>query len=63
MYHTPALAAIFAGLGLLGAYQKDKNNLEQLPVWVSLCPSSSLPPGHFVLAFLPSFLAALSLTF
>ena len=40
MYHTPALAAIFAGWVYLSERQ---NNLEQLPVWVSLCPSSSLP--------------------
>ena len=42
MYHTPALAAIFAGWVYLGLI---RNNLEQLPVWVSLCPSFSLPLG------------------
>mgnify|MGYP000240670570 CR=1 FL=1 len=44
MYHTPALAAIFAGWVYLGLSER-QNNLERLPVWVSLCPSSSLLLG------------------
>ena len=44
MYHTPALAAIFAAGSTWGLSER-QNNLEQLPVWVSLCPSSSLPLG------------------
>ena len=40
MYHTPALAAIFAGWVYLGLIRKTKQF-----VWVSLCPSFSLPLG------------------
>ena len=42
--YVPALAAILA-VGSIWGLSEKLNNLELLPVWVSLCPSSSLPLG------------------
>ena len=58
MYHTPALAAIFAGWVYLGLIRKTKQfgAITCLGIFMSLFFFAS---GHFVLAFLPSFLAGL----
>ena len=42
MYHTPALALALQAGSTWGLSER-QNNLERLPVWVSLYPSSSLP--------------------
>ena len=58
MYHTPALAAIFAGWVYWGLIRKTKQfgAITCLGIFMSLFFFAS---GHFVLAFLPSFLAGL----
>ena len=58
MYHTPALAAIFAGWVYLGLIRKTKQfgAITSLGIFMSLFFFAS---GHFVLAFLPSLLAGL----
>ena len=58
MYHTPALAAIFACWVYLGLIRKTKQfgAITCLGIFISLFFFAS---GHFVLAFLPSFLAGL----
>lgn len=58
MYHTPALAAIFAGWVYLGLIRKTKQFGANtcLGIFMSLFFFAS---GHFVLAFLPSLLAGL----